>query len=143
LERGEVIVMHVKPAKRRWTRAVGCREDASPYGVTADAAGVGLVVGIFGNILQAKDRGQLQQEVERLWKESARLRAALGDWQAEYSRIEASLRFVSGQHDLLMDRLEQVRRQRDDALARNQELLRQKDRLADEVRCLRQDKGAR
>ena len=133
--------MRVKPVKRRWTRADRCREDESPYGKTASAAGVGLVVSIFGNILQAKDRGQLQQEVERLWKESARLRAALGDWQAEYSRIEASLRFVSGQHDLLMDRLEQVRRQRDDALARNQQLLREKDRLAEEIRSFRRERG--
>lgn len=135
--------MRAKMMKKRWTRAVRCREDETPHGVTVDAAGVGLVVGIFGNILQAKDRGQLQQEVERLWKESARLRAALSDWQAEYSRMEASLRFVSEQHDLLMDQLEQVRRQRDDALARNQELLRQKDGLADEVRSLRKEKGTR
>jgi len=133
--------MRAKPVKKRWTRAVRCREDDTPYGDTADAGGVGLVVSIFGNILQAKDRGQLQEEVERLWKESARLRAALGDWQAEYSRIEASLRFVSGQHDLLMDRLEQVRRQRDDALARNQELLREKDRLAEEIRSFRKERG--
>jgi len=133
--------MRTKAVKRQWTRAVRCREDDAAYGATADAGGVGLVVSIFGNILQAKDRGQLQREVERLWKESARLRAALGDWQAEYSRIEASLRFVSGQHDLLMDRLEQVRRQRDDALARNQELLREKDRLAEEIRSFRKERG--
>ena len=133
--------MRVKPGKRRWTRAIRCREDETPYGATADAGGIGLVVSIFGNILQAKDRGQLQQEVERLWKESARLRAALSDWQAEYSRIEASLRFVSGQHDLLMDQLEQVRRQRDDALARNQELLQEKDRLAEQIRSFRKERG--
>ena len=112
-----------------------CKEKAETAGAAAAVAGVGLLASLFGNVLQARNLGQVQAEARRLWDEKKRLRAALQDWQGAFSRMEttlrfteASLRFLDEQNRQLKEQLTEVRQQRDEALLDNQDLRRELDR---------------
>lgn len=109
------------------------REDAEGVAV---ATGVGLVVSILGNVLQAKAKDQMRERLEGLWQDRARLLAVLKDWQQAHARMTAELQFLEGQHGRLKSEAAEARRQRDGLLKDLQEarqeiegLRKERDRL--------------
>jgi len=97
------------------------------------------VASLFGNVLQARTLGRLQEEARHLWEERKRLLAALQDWKDAYSRMEttlrfteASLRFLDEQNRQLKEQISEVRRQRDEAILNNQELRREQARCQED-----------